>query len=327
VLILTNFERFPESWTVASGESGRAEMLTSFRQFAARAKDCDAVVINCDVGLTLKLCALFTVCPWRRKPIVAVDLVLRRPETVWTRVFTPLKRLLFARVWLFIHYFKDLGSYQKFFGIGPDRSLFTPFKPNIRYHYDVPPSPDGEYVLCFGRSLRDYDTFFDAVERLPYPAAVPQPNFAQLRGNQSRFTRPLSKLPKNVRLLDDDGTPDSLVRVLVGARLVVLPILKSSLLAGIGTYLNAMLMRKCVIISAGPGASDVLTEGQALFVPPEDAAALAAAIRNAWEDDAVREKTAEAGYRYALGLGGEPELRQRILELVMERYRRVHPRA
>jgi len=122
-------------------------------------------------------------------------------------------------------------------------------------------------------------------------------------------------------LLEDDGSSDALVRIISGARIVVLPILKVSLLAGIGTYLNAMYMRKCVIVSEGPGCSDVLSN-QALFVPPEAPQALADMIQRVWLNEDLREATAQAGYRYAVELGGEPELRQRILENAMAWLRR-----
>ena len=36
------------------------------------------------------------------------------------------------------------------------------------------------------------------------------------------------------------------------------------------------------------------------------------AIARAWEDNALRQRTAESGRRYAASLGGEPELLQRI---------------
>ena len=87
----------------------------------------------------------------------------------------------------------------------------------------------------------------------------------------------------------------SQVRLLRGARLVVLPMLRDRIrAAGISTYLNAMLLGKCVIISEGPGVSDVLSPEQAIFVPPEDPAALAGAIARAWEDRELRERTARA---------------------------------
>ena len=73
--------------------------------------------------------------------------------------------------------------------------------------------PDGEYVLCFGRSLRNYDSFIDAVEALPYPAAIPAPNFELLRAHGSRFSRKLTDLPARLKLLEDNGTPSSLIEL------------------------------------------------------------------------------------------------------------------
>lgn len=317
MLILTNFERFPSNWSVVGGETGQAKVVRTFFEFLKGSRNADLLLINGDVPLVLKLSAFFLLLPFFRKPVVAVDLVLRNPEHSKTgNLGRAVKKLLYGRVDHFIHYFKDLSSYERFFGIGPDRSSFVPFKPNIRYRHEVQPNSDGEYVLCFGRSLRDYDTFFDAMEKVPYPGAVPQPDFAGLKKHDSRFTRKLTELPRNVKLLEDDGSSDSLVKIIAGARIVVLPILKVSLLAGIGTYLNAMYMRKCVIVSEGPGCSDVLSN-QALFAPPEDPQALADLIQKVWQDDRLREATAQAGYSYALELGGEPELRQRILENAM----------
>ena len=55
---------------------------------------------------------------------------------------------------------------------------------------------DGQYVLCFGQSMRDFDTFFDAVERLPYAAAITRPDLARLRLHGSRFSRSLDQLPE-----------------------------------------------------------------------------------------------------------------------------------
>jgi glycosyltransferase involved in cell wall biosynthesis len=320
--IVTNFARFPETWKVDGGETGEAKVVRTFLEFAKGSRHADLLIINGDVDLVLKLSAYFLLFPFLRKPIIAVDLVLRRPEQSKTGDFGRLvKKFLYGRVDHFIHYFTDLSDYQRFFGIGPERSSFVPFKPNIRYRHEVQADSEGEYVLCFGRSLRDYDTFFDAMERVPYPGAIPQPNFAGLKKHNSRFTRKLSELPENVKLLEDDGSSDALVRIISGARIVVLPILKVSLLAGIGTYLNAMYMRKCVIVSEGPGCSDVLSN-QALFVPPEAPQALADMIQRVWLNEDLREATAQAGYRYAVELGGEPELRQRILENAMAWLRR-----
>jgi glycosyltransferase involved in cell wall biosynthesis len=167
--------------------------------------------------------------------------------------------------------------------------------------------------------MRDFNTFFDAVERLPYPAAIAKPDLKALRNNGSRFSRSLDRLPKQVRLLEHD--PDdyaSQVEVLTGARLVVVPLLKSCLVMA-GTPLNAMLLGKCVILTEGPATNGLFTD-EVLKAPPEDAQALADVIDRAWNDPELRERTAAAGYRYALALGGEPELAQRLIDLSLAWY-------
>jgi glycosyltransferase involved in cell wall biosynthesis len=75
---------------------------------------------------------------------------------------------------------------------------------------------------------------------------------------------------------------------MASARLVVLPITPQIRGAGISVYVQAMALRKCVIISAGPAAEDVLTSGQAIIVPPSDPAALRQAIERAFTDPAYR---------------------------------------
>lgn len=322
--ILSNLRLLPR-WE-RSGMSGASMHVESWGEFLRQLRNSDLVVVN-GLEMTLKLCELFTVAPWLRRPLVAVDVVLRRPDTVKGWLSAQVTRQLLIHVDYFLHYFRGLDGYETYFGITRGRSEYVPFKPNLRYRVQVQPNADGEYVLCIGNSMRDYETFFDAVSRLPYPAAIPAPDFRGLHQHGSRFTRPLSELPQNVRILPDDKSQASMVQILSGAKLVVLPIMRSSLCAsGIGIYLNSMLLGKCVLISRGPGASDVLTD-QAIFFEPEDSSSLAMAIRQAWEDDRLREKTAAAGHTYAFSLGGEPELYDRVLEATIHWYARTGRRA
>lgn len=318
--IVTNFERFEANWT-ARGQTGSAVLARDFAEFRRELPQADLILINGDIGITLRLCALFWICPWKRKPLVVADLVLRRPRTASARAAAWIKRLLLRRVDHFVNYFRDVSGYSACYGITAQRSSFVPFKPNLRYRYEPDSHPaQGQYILCLGRSQRDFDTFFDAMAQLPYPAAIPKPDFPALRQHDSRFTRRLDQLPPNIGLLDDDGSQASMIRAIEGARIIALPILPSSIAAsGISVYLNAMLMSKPVVISAGPGASDIL-DGEALIVPPEDPDTLAEALRRLWEDDSAREQLAQTGRRYALGLGGEPELRARILDAAMRWY-------
>jgi glycosyltransferase involved in cell wall biosynthesis len=311
--IITNFERFPLNWKVCTGESGTATLASNFKEFIHLLPEATLVLINGDVKLVFQLCSHFLKPAGSRKPIVAVDLVLRRPEGIPSYIGTIGKRILLSRVDHFINYFKVSEGYSKYYGITPTRSSFVNFKPNIRYRYNPETHREGGYILCFGKSRRDYDTFFRAAARIPYPCAILQPNFGELLRHGSRFTFRIEDLPKNVTILADDGTEQSMIRAIEGAKVVALPIVKQSMLAGISVYLNAMYLRKCVIVTAGAGISDVLTD-EALIVPVEDVDALAGAMRLSWEDELLRSFTAEKGYLHAASLGGEPELHQRILE-------------
>ncbi len=64
--------------------------------------------------------------------------------------------------------------------------------------------------------------------------------------------------------------------------------------------------------------SDVFAS-EALTVPAEDPAALAAMIDRAWRDDDLRHRTAAAGLAYAAAQGGEADLAQRIVDMMAER--------
>jgi glycosyltransferase involved in cell wall biosynthesis len=224
---------------------------------------------------------------------------------------------LFSKVDHHIHYFRDLTGYERIYGIGPNRSSFVPFKANLLSGVAGPPSiNEGEYILCFGRSMRDYETFFDAMEKVDYIGAIPDPNPALLRAHGARFNRPLSSIPSNVRILPD-FTSNAEVDILMGARIVVLPILRSSIAAsGISTCLNAMLLGKCVIASAGPGISDIFS-GEVITVPPEDSDALSSAIKMVLGDNNFRRHTALRGHEHAKALGGEPEFYQRVIDAIV----------
>jgi len=322
MLILTNFQRFPESWRSSSGRTGQAKMLApSAWDFLRHSSRADLIIINCDVALAMQLSALYLLFPFLRRPILGHDIVLRKPLTAKTRALLPFKRFLLSRIDHYSLHFRILDGYRKYFGIDPARVSYLPSKPNIRYRYEYQVGPDGEYILCFGRSDRDYDTFFQAMEKLPdLPAVIPPPNFASFKRHAARFTYDVNRLPANVRIVEDDGSVLSLIRIIEKAKLVVLPTVATRIApSGIGTYLNAMLMGKCVIVSEGVATSDVLLHGEALLVPPEDADALARTIRRAWEDKELREHTAEAGRKYSEACGGEPELRQRVLDRALEK--------
>ena len=312
--ILTNFVNAPDELDLPG--HGRVEIRKgeSWNDFRSQLADSDVVVVNCGDALLYSIARHFLLFPWRRRPLVAVDLVLRRPETVRHRAMARVKRLLLTQVSHFIHYFKDWSGYQRYFGVEASRSSYVPFKVN-NIHLSVGAGEAGEdYVFTMGRSLRDYDTFVQAIAQLPYPAAIPQFSFQDFEGRDRAFRWNSANIPTNLSILPDAGTRQDLIRNLARAKIVVIPTQAASLCAsGLSTYLDAMYLGKCVVISEGPGASDLLTD-QAILVRPHDVAALSDAIRRVWEDDALRCATAKAGQNYAQSLGDETELLRRVFK-------------
>jgi glycosyltransferase involved in cell wall biosynthesis len=318
--IATNFERFPRTWEV-HGTQGESVYCRDFAGFWRASATADLLIVNCDPGISCRLGLLFRLLPWRRKRVLVVDLVLPAPKrgvAGWLRA--TLKRFSLGGVWHFIHHFRDLKGYERYFGIGASRSSYLPFKTNLTHQAGVAESAgkEGDYVLCMGYSERDYDTFFAAMEKLPaIPGAIAMPDWQKLAAHGSVFSRSIENLPANVALLDDQGDEASQVRMLRGARVVALPLIPNRIKAsGVSIYLNAMLMGKCVMTSEGPGTSDVL-DGEAILTPPGDASALAAAIQRIWCDVEERCRIAAAGQRYAQACGTEADSHQRVLQLAV----------
>jgi glycosyltransferase involved in cell wall biosynthesis len=310
--VLTNFMNSEPTLDLGNGVRAEFVREETWPAVRRRLKDVDLVVIDCRDSLLYRLTWHFLLFPWRRRRLVAVDLVLRQPLRWRHKLSAQIKKLLFRRVDHFIHYFRDISGYARYFGISPERSSYVPFKVNIQQLDLSPADVSEDYVFTMGVSLRDYDTYIRAIAQLPYPAAIPQFSLENFEGRGPSFPWDSGNMPRNLTVLPDSGGRADLLRNLARARLVVIPTQANSLCAsGISTYLEAMFLGKCVIHSATPGASDLLTE-QALMVPPHDVTALKSMIARAWEDAPLRHATAEAGRRYAHSLGGERELLERI---------------
>jgi glycosyltransferase involved in cell wall biosynthesis len=129
---------------------------------------------------------------------------------------------------------------------------------------------------------------------------------------------PLESLPPNVSLLEHDGNRATWIERMRRAKIVVIPILPATISSsGIGTSIDAMAMRKCIVITAGQSTHGLITD-QAIVVPPEDPAAMAAAIRKGWEDGEFRKAMADRARRHAEALAGEERLHRDIARTTRE---------
>ena len=282
----------------------------SAKQFLARCLNSDLVMVHTDPARLMLACALKCVLPFRFK-IVSVDLIVRTPRSLSGRIKTFIQKMLFKRVHRFILYFKELRGCERLYGIGPDRTDYVPFKVNqlaeIQRRLAVEPSGDGEYVMCAGRTMRDIRTFVEAMRRVDCPGILHQQPADMMAAHGTDVWQ--DELPPNLKLvIDDSFSHEVFLDFIAKARLIVIPRYKNDIgPAGIATYLVAMAMNKCVVISEGPGVGDVLTD-EAAIVPPEDAVALAQQIALLWDDHTQRREIAARGQKYAELVGGDDRL-------------------
>jgi glycosyltransferase involved in cell wall biosynthesis len=221
-------------------------------------------------------------------------------------------RWALQRVNRFLVYFKDSRVFEESFDLPASKFKYIPFKINSIKLIQETPVSDFGYIFCGGRSRRDFATFFAAVEPLGIPVKVVTSSEREMTPHGSSLAG--LRVPANVEIFTQDQSADFFVRTMAAARLVVIPIVRDSTTqAGIGVYLQAMAMGKCVIISTSLGVSDVLKANQAIIVPAGEVDALRSAIDRAWNDPQLRETYANAGRIYALPLGGEDELRRSVL--------------
>lgn len=284
----------------------------------------DLVIWNGDPKKLQLLCLLKLFPPVFRFKLVSIDIVLRPPRTRKGRVLSLLKRALLQRVDRFIFYFRDVSGYERHFRIPPARTVFVPFKVNDWEKIMARPRPssDGEYVICVGRTMRDVRTYVEAVRLSGRPGVLHQQSSEMMAAHGTSVWE--GELPRNLKLVvDDSNSHEVYIDYISRARLVVIPRYRGDIApAGIATYLVAMALNKCVIASEGPGMDDVLDDGQAVIVPPEDARALAEQITRLWDDDALRASVAERGMRYAHSLEGEQRLFTDILRVSLSLVKR-----
>jgi glycosyltransferase involved in cell wall biosynthesis len=270
----------------------------------------DYLVIRFSLPEVVFFCASLRLIPGCRCRVVTLDLfvekLLRAPALVRAPVSWALRR-----VHKFLVFFKDARVFEEALRVPLGRFTYIPYKINGFDRVRAAATSDDGYIFCGGRSRRDFVTFFAAVGSLGYPVKLITSREGELNvhGSSLRNLEP----PPNVELLQSNPSLEFFIDTVARARLVVLPIIKGTLTqTGIGVYLIAMALQKCVIISTGLGISDVLTDGQALIVPAGDVDALQEAIKLAWNDPDLRERYAAAGCRYATPLGGEDRLAESV---------------
>lgn len=282
-----------------------------FLKLARHAFSSDWLVLNFSLHEVLFLSLLLFVWPFHRCRFATLDFFAVAPPPR----LLPLIRFALQRLDLLLVYFKDNRRFINFYGIDPGRFRYIPFKVNSWELVQSARPVEEDFIFVGGRSRRDFKTLFAAVAPLGYPVKVLTAHEPDILPHGSSLAG--LEVPPNVELLYNDSDSRFFVDLLSRARLVVLPILADARVqAGIGVYLMAMALGKCVIISRCLGVDDVLPPNHAVIVEPGDTEQLNKSIQHFWTHGEDRRLFAENARIYATALGGEDHLRRSILDAI-----------
>lgn len=277
----------------------------------------DYILLNNGSSRILFVLALLrALFPFGGAKIVAVDLLLSSPKNRRAEVKTAFIKLVLRRVHLILLYYKNTAGLEERFSIDKSKLRYIPFKVNHIDYIKSLQTSDRGYVFCGGKTRRDFETLFEAVSHTSIPILLVTTVNEDIAQHGSFLDA--GKAPANVEIVITDGGHEAFIDLMANARMVVQPIVPDVCGAGLGVNLMAMALRKCLVVSSGPGVEDTIPKDAAIVFKAQDPAALKSAILQVYNDAQLRSATADAGFEYASRLGGEPEL---LHSIAMELYR------
>lgn len=163
-------------------------------------------------------------------------------------------------------------------GVPADRVHFVYDKVDHRFFRPSRPGGEGGYVLSVGSEARDYPTLLQAVGDLGLPTVL-------VPSSLWFGAADVGALPPNVTTRRN--LPYTELRELYEqAAVVAVPVLPGArYAAGVNAVLEAMAMRKPLVVTDTPGLAGYLDDGETMrTVPPGDAAALGSALQDLLRD-------------------------------------------
>lgn len=254
-----------------------------------------------------------------RRKIVGIDFQFARPdENLPGRLKALVWKLAWSNVGLVLGHMLYRDELRRFYGVPKERFVYVPFKVNGYEKIGQISVCDKGYVFTGGYSWRDYRTFCDAMAMQPdIPAKLVtlSPEALEVHDGSDKNISP----PPNVEVIRHDQNPDTWQMLVGESRCVVIPISSDAICSnGISVCLNAMGLRKPVVISRSPAVDGIFESGQeCTIVEFNDPQGMSSAIRRLWDDVEYREALAKRGYDAAMALGGVNALMERIAEAII----------
>ena len=245
------------------------------------------------------------------KPHIAGEIFLDepRPESSKWKIKRGVRRFALARVDRFILFSSaETRLYSRELMLPPERFHFVPFHTNIQEPTQPELTANGEYGFAAGRSLRDWKTFFSAIDGFNH-------EFVVVADAQSMDGLPL---PKNVRLYRDIPRSQYL-DLLKAARFVIVPLYASGRSAGQVVVLEAEALGKPVIASDVDGVRDYVSPDESgLLVTVGDVEALRSAIQRLINDDRLCRRLATTGFERVMEQHTFPIFVRNCLEIIRD---------
>lgn len=218
-----------------------------------------------------------------------------------THILSVYKKMFFFdffRLQSHVDLFLVYSTWQKRFieqrwRVQPERVAFTPFMVDTRFFSPQQVTPQARPMICSaGLEFRDYPTLIRVAADLAVQVVIAAGSPFSKRPNTAEQV----DLPANV--LVSRFTQYELRQLYADSLFVVMPLYNVDFQAGVTVILEAMAMEKAVICSGTPGQTDVVIDGETgIYVPPEDPAALRAAIDYLLANPEVAMRMGKAGRR------------------------------
>lgn len=177
--------------------------------------------------------------------------------------------------------------------VGLPHNRVTRLRHSVDHRFWRPAAPSvsaERFILSVGREQRDYETLFAALREMPDVRAIVVASSPWAREGSV----PDGALPGNV-ILKKGMTFPELRALYADAALVALPLRAGTdYAAGSTAAMEAMAMRKPLVVTATPGIADYVHDGEnAAVVPSRDPGALRDAIRRLLDDRSAAERLAD----------------------------------
>ena len=215
-----------------------------------------------------------------------------------------------ARVNIIVVFSKrEIATYSDMLGLPRDRFVYVPFTEEM-VEPEFPEDEADPFILAMGTANRDYATMVQAVTALGLRTII-------IAGPRAIDA---ASVPPNVTVLSG-LTLEACHALCQKARVNVVPLDTDDTASGQVTVRYAMMFGKAVIATTSIGTEDYIEDGvTGLLVPPRDAPAMAAAIKNIWDNPGTRRSLGEAARTWLLANAGFEVGPQRLAE-ILERVR------